>query len=306
MIATSTSLTKDDQARRAYWADQMQLGYEFVQRLLSFPVQESGERFASIQDAAADANVEMQFSTTKIGENLDRIYFMRESLVRDVVAIGKAMNDRGWILRIEDGFRTLAMQSELVRKPALFDAILEKCIWENGGEIPPAEMVFRRAIVLIANIPKIGTHMSGSAIDISVFHRDDGREVWRGGPYLTMSECTPMRSPFIESDVLENRLAITSMMEAHGLMHYPFEFWHFSKGDAIAHLLTGDPSPARYGAVHWDPSTNEIATVADPLTPLNPLGAIEAEIAAAISRSSTRESERSSERQIPRAEPAGA
>jgi D-alanyl-D-alanine dipeptidase len=274
----------DEAARRAYWAEQMELGYAMVEKLIAFPVNECGERFASLPDAAAAANVEMLFSTSKIAGDLDRVFFMRESLVRDVIAIGREMNARGWILKIEDGFRSLEMQGQLVRKPVLFDTILKKCIWENGGQIPPVEMVFRRAIVLIANIPKIGTHMSGSAIDISVFHRDDGTEVWRGNPYLEMSERTPMRSPFIEPDALANRLAITAMMEAHGFMHFPFEFWHFNKGDAGAHILTNNPAPCRYGPVNWIPQTNEVTPVIDPLTPLNPLPVIEKEIAAAMQR----------------------
>jgi len=274
----------DDAARRAYWAEQMELGYAMVQKLITFPVSECGEGFASIRDAAAAASVGMQFSTSKIAGDLDRVFYMREGLVGDVIAIGREMNARGWILKIEDGFRSLAMQGQLVRKPVLFDVILRKCIWENGGAIPPVEMVFRRAIVLIANIPKVGTHMSGSAIDISVFRRDDGTEVWRGNPYLEMSERTPMRSVFVEPEFIENRLAITAMMEAHGFMHFPFEFWHYNKGDAGAHILTGNPAPCRYGPVNWNPQTNEVTPVADPLTPLNPLPVIEREIAAAMER----------------------
>jgi D-alanyl-D-alanine dipeptidase len=274
----------DDKARRAYWAEQMELGYAMVQKLIAFPVRECGERFASLCDAATAANVEMQFSTSKIAGDLDRVFFMRESLVGDVITIAREMNERGWILKIEDGFRSLGMQGQLVRKPQVFDAILKKCIWENGGQIPPAEMVFRRAIVMTANIPKIGTHMSGSAIDISVFHRDDGSEVWRGNPYLEISERTPMRSPFVEPEAIANRLAITAMMEAHGFMHFPFEFWHFNKGDAGDHILNDNPAPCRYGPVNWNPQTNEVTPVADPLTPLNPLPVIEKEIAAAMQR----------------------
>jgi D-alanyl-D-alanine dipeptidase len=276
--------TNDDTDRRAYWAGQMELGYEMVQKLIAFPVNECGEHFASLRDAAAAANVEMQFSTSKIAGDLNRVFHMRESLANDVVNIGREMNERGWILKIEDGFRSLEMQGLLVRKPSVFDTILKKCIWENGGEIPPVEMVFRRAIVLCANIPKIGTHMSGSAIDISVFHRDDGSEVWRGNPYLEMSERTPMRSRFVEPEFIENRLAITAMMEAHGFMHFPFEFWHFNKGDAGAHILINNPAPCRYGPVNWNPLTNEVTPVANPLTPLNPLPVIEKEIAAAMQR----------------------
>ena len=274
----------DEKSRRAYWAEQMEAGYAMVEKLMAFPVKECGECFASIPAAAAAANVEMHFSTSKIAGDLERVFFMRESLVRDVVTIGREMNRRGWILKIEDGFRSLEMQSQLVRKPQVFDAILKKCIWENCGEIPPVELIFRRAIVLTANIPKIGTHMSGSAIDISVFHRDDGREVWRGNRYLEMSERTPMRSKFVEPEFIENRLAITAMMEAHGFMHFPFEFWHFNKGDAGDHILSGISSPCRFGPVNWNPRTNEVTPVPDPLSPLNPMEVVEKEIAAALRR----------------------
>lgn len=274
----------DDKARRAYWAEQMQLGYELVQKVLAFDVRECGEGFASLREAAAAGGIEMLFSSSKIAGALERVFFMRESLVRHVMAVGRAMNERGWVLKIEDGYRSLDMQGQLVRKPELFDAILRKCIWENGGRIPPVELVFRRAIVLIANIPKIGTHMSGSAIDISVFRRDDGAEVWRGNPYLEMSERTPMRSRFVEADALRNRLDITAMMEARGFVHFPFEFWHFNQGDALGHVLSNQPAPARFGPIHWDPKTNHVTPCENPLRPLNPMDVIEMEIAAAAHR----------------------
>jgi D-alanyl-D-alanine dipeptidase len=274
----------DDAARRAYWAEQMEAGYAVVEKVLKFEVRECGEGFASLRDAAEAAGVEMLYSTTKIAGELDRIFFMRESLVKDVMAVGRAMNERGWILKIEDGFRSLEMQGMLTRKPELFDVILAMCIWENGGKIPSAELVFRRAIVLIANIPKIGTHMSGSAIDVSVFRRDDGTEVWRGNPYLEMSERTPMRSPFVEEDARRNRLEITAMLEAQGFIHFPFEFWHFNKDDALGHVVSGNPAVPRFGPIDWDPRTNRVTAVSDPLSPLNPLPVIEREIAAALER----------------------
>ncbi|MDB4617482.1 M15 family metallopeptidase [Verrucomicrobiales bacterium] len=271
-------------ARRAYWAEQMELGYEFVEQLLEFPVEECGEAFASIPAAAEAAGIEMQFSDTKIAGDLDRVYFIRESLVEDVMKIGREMNERGWILKIEEGFRTLKMQGSLVRKPEVFDAVLQKCIWELGGELPTVEFVFRRAIVMVANIPKIGSHMSGTAIDISVFRRKEGSEVWRGGSYLDISERTPMRTPFITEEELKNRIEITEMMEAHGMMHFPFEYWHYNKGDASDHILNSKTSPARFGVVNWNPETNQVTPVKDPMTPLNPLPQIEKEIEAALSR----------------------
>lgn len=274
----------DDAARRAYWTQQLELGYEMVEKLIAFPVAECGEGFASITEAADAAGVEMWFSDTKIAGDMDRVYYMRRSLVDDVIAIGREMNERGWILKIEDGFRTLEMQRNLVRKPSVFDSILRKCIWEMGGQVPPVEFVFRRAIVMVANVPKCGTHMSGSAIDISVFRRDDGSELWRGGPYIEVSEKTPMRSPYITAKELENRLAITAVMESHGFMHFPYEFWHYNKGDAGDHILNGKPSPCRYGPVNWDPVTNTVTPVEGPVSPLNPLPRMQQEIEAAIQR----------------------
>jgi zinc D-Ala-D-Ala dipeptidase len=276
-------VSENDAERREYWAAQMELGYEFVERLLEFPVNECNEGFASIREAVEASDVEVLFSDSKIAGDLDRVFYMRESLIDDVLAIGRDMNDRGWVLKIEDGFRSLEMQGTLVRKPEVFDSILQKCLWESGGEIPSVEFVFRRAIVMVANIPKIGTHMSGSAIDISVFQRD-GNEVWRGGPYLDVSERTPMRSPFISESELQNRLQITEVMESHGFMHFPYEFWHYNKGDAGAHILTDNPEPAGYGPVNWDSETNIVTSVADPMSPLNPLDVIESEIAAAMKR----------------------
>ncbi len=277
-----------ENARRAYWSEQMEKGYDLVQKIMAFEVQECGEGFASLQDAVAADGVEILFSTSKIAGELDRLFYIRESLVKDVIAIGQQMNARGWILKIEDGYRSLAMQKQLGSKAELFDAILKKCIWENGGTIPAVELVFRRGSVLIANVPKVGTHMSGSAIDISVFRRDDGTEVWRGNPYLEMSERTPMRSPFVEEHNIRNRLEITEIMESHGFMHFPFEFWHYNKGDALGHILTGNPAPGKFGPVHWNPTTNQVVAVENPTNPLRPLPEIEKEISAAVERARSR------------------
>ncbi len=269
---------------REYWAEQMEKGYELVQQIAAFDVKECGEPFASLKDAAGADGVEMLFSTTKIAGELERMFFIRESLIRDVIAIGRQMNECGWMLKIEDGYRSLAMQRQLGSKPELFDAILRKCIWENGGVIPAVDLVFRRGSVLIANLPKVGTHMSGTAIDISVFRRNDGTEVWRGNPYLEMSERTPMRSPFVEPEFVANRLEITEIMEAHGFMHFPFEFWHYNKGDALGHILTKQSAPAKFGPVDWDPISNRVTAVENSQQPLRPPHEIQQEIEAAVER----------------------
>ena len=94
------------------------------------------------------------------------LYYIRESLLPDLIAIAKDMNDRGWTLRIEEGFRTVQMQRALITSPEAFAAIVRCCAWECGHDEPPADLVFRRAQCLVANYPLNGTHMYGAAVDI--------------------------------------------------------------------------------------------------------------------------------------------
>jgi hypothetical protein len=152
----------------------------------------------------------------------------------------------------------------LGRQERVFTAILRKVCWECGEARPPIELLFRRLGALVAIAPKVGTHMSGSAMDVSVLSRDTGVEIDRGGPYLEMSERTPMASPFVSLQAAENRHAITDLMTRHGFVTYPWEFWHYNAGDADAELLQNVGRPARYGAVHLDLASGRVTPLANP------------------------------------------
>ncbi|SVB80807.1 uncharacterized protein METZ01_LOCUS233661, partial [marine metagenome] len=79
----------------------MEAGYELVQQILPFEVEECGEGLADICKAAEAGGVEMLFSESKIVDELDRIFYIREGLVDDLIAVGRDMNERGWVLKIE-------------------------------------------------------------------------------------------------------------------------------------------------------------------------------------------------------------
>ncbi|MEE2658298.1 MAG: M15 family metallopeptidase [Candidatus Latescibacterota bacterium] len=259
----------DEARRRTFWTFHMERSAELLTAMQQQPVAESSEPFASMPDTAEDAGVEMRFSDTKIAGNIDRIFFIRESLIPDLLAIGRDMNERGWILKIEDGYRTREMQTQLGRKPAVFDMIVKSCQWECG-EPPSLDLLHRRSTCLVANYPNHGTHTMGAAVDISVFRRDDGTEVFRGKPYLEMSEFTPMDSPFVSEQEQQNRADITGAMEKHGFLHYPGEFWHYNKGDALYHMMTNSGQAAPFGPVHWDPASNTVTPYNDVSSPLTP------------------------------------
>lgn len=258
----------DEEARCRYWTEHMDRGYELIKSMAKYEIQECGEGVVSIPEMAAEAGVEMLFSETKIAGDLDRIFVIRESLMPDLIAIARDMKERGWILKIEDGYRTREMQTLLGRKPEVFDMIVRSCWRENGGAPPPLDLVKKRSMILVANYPYSGTHLMAAAVDISVFRIDDGSEVSRGKPYLEMSEYTPMDSPFVSAEENQNRMDITAIMERQGFLHFPGEFWHYNKGDALYHIMTRSCRRAPYGPIHWNPLTGEVTPYDDIQSPL--------------------------------------
>jgi len=274
----------DQETRRRFWTEHMERSYDLLQAMKRYPAEECGEGLASIPDAADAAGIEMAFSDSKIAGDLERIFFIRESLVPDLMAIARDMRERGWLLKIEDGFRTVEMQTLLGRKPAVFDAIVRTCQWECGGEPPPIDLIFKRSTCLVANFPNVGTHTMGAAVDISVFSLDDGNEISRGKSYLEMSEYTPMDSPFVTAAERQNRFEITAVMERHGFRHYPGEFWHYNKGDPLYHHMAKTGKPAQYNCVHWDPDSNRVTPFDDVTSPLTPPDEMAANLEKALAR----------------------
>ncbi|MBU0715811.1 MAG: hypothetical protein KJ964_10690 [Verrucomicrobia bacterium] len=269
----------NDPARRAYWRDQMNAAWILMSRFMEYPVQECGEPMVSLRMTVERAGVRVLFSETPVVNLRPRLFYLRAGLIDAFVAVTRAMNRHGWMLKVEDGYRTRAIQTELGRTPFIFDRIYAKILWETGGQPPSADLVFKRLTALVATVPKIGTHMSGSAMDISVVNSATGLELTRGGIYPELSELTPMGSPFISAEERSNRAAITEIMQDQGFMAYPHEFWHYSQGDAYAELLTNSGRTARYGAVDCDPEKNPaVIPIKDPRLPLHTPEEIESAI----------------------------
>ena len=275
----------DESARRAYWAEQMDAAYAFMNVVCDHPVKECGEPLLPLPEAAQAAGVNVVFSTTTVGNGRQRLFYLREGLIGEFVAVAREMNARGWLLKVEDGYRTRAIQTELGNDPKVFDVILRRVIWELGGKRPSAELMYRRLSALIATRPKVGTHTCGSALDISVLRLEDGDETNRGGPYLELSERTPMASPFVSVEAQRHRQEITELMARQGFVAYPYEFWHYSEGDAYHAFLSGSGTPARYGAVDMNPADGRTTPLVHPEEPLHTFDHIQEEIQRALQRS---------------------
>jgi zinc D-Ala-D-Ala dipeptidase len=269
MTAMKISET-ENQKRRAYWRDTMEEGHRFMTSVTGHPVEECYEQMLPLREACSVAGVEVVFSDTDIIPGISRKFYLRAALIPKLLAAADEFNSLGFILKIEDAYRDREMQRGLALKESLVKTLAERLLWECGGEEPMAALIVRRLAVLIAHCPKTGTHMSGSAMDISVLHRKDGTEVDRGRPYLELSELTPMSTPFISEKCRENRELITAIMQKHGFIAYPYEFWHYSSGDSIAEYIADSSVPGRYGPIDLNMETGEVSPIADPEKPLNP------------------------------------
>jgi len=262
----------------------MEAAHAFMESIRQYPVAECGEPLVSLRNVVESDGPSVQFSETRLGGSFERLFFLREGLITAFVGLAGEMNARGWTLKVEDGYRSRAMQTRLSLEESVVDKVLRKVIWETGDESPDPALVFRRLTVLTATAPKIGTHMSGSAIDISVLRTGDLTEVDRGGPYLEMSELTPMASPFVSEEAARNRAEITSLMARHGFVAYPYEFWHCSKDDAYTEFLADSGRPARYGAVDFDQESGRVTPIHDPAASLHSNADVKMAVERALAR----------------------
>ncbi len=260
----------------------MDAAYAFMMSVQEHPVRECGEPLARLEDAAQSAGIQVSFAAEPHVLGLPRLFFLREGLIRGFLDAAREMNHRGWVMKVEDAFRTRLMQKHNALRQEVFPLLLRKVSWELEGAMPDVDLMRRRLAAVIAMNPRVGTHMCGSAIDISVHTLEGGREVERGARYLEISELTPMDSPFTDAEARANRREITALMARHGFVTYPYEFWHYNAGDAYQERLAGSSRPARYGPVDLDVATGRVTPIADAAEPLNTPEEIEARILQAL------------------------
>ena len=242
----------------------MDEAFFFMEGILSYPVQECGEPCVLLSEVIRDAHIPVILSKSKIGEAFDRLFFMRSGLVDGFVQAARLLAAEGLVLKVEDCYRTKVMQKALGLDDRLLNKIFNMLLLEKSGSMPSVDEFMKRLCALVATTPKTGTHMSASAMDISVLRASDLEELERGGSYLELSEKTPMTSPFILPPERKARDLIQRIMFEAGFIAYPYEFWHFCKGDAYGEYLGKTGAPACYGPVDIDVGTGKVSPIVNP------------------------------------------
>ena len=70
---------------------------------------------------------------------------------------------------------------------------------------------------------------------------------------------------FISAEARRNREMLCELFAEKGFLPYPYEFWHFSHGDADYEMLAAGGRTARFGPVHWSPSSRSSSTWSPPV-----------------------------------------
>lgn len=156
----------------------------------------------------------------------------------------------GWHFLLYEGYRSLDVQS------MLFDQEYQRLatVYPEKSH----EKIFIEATTLVSPVinldgsMNIPPHNTGAAVDIEVINAKGGlvdmgmaiRDWSHIDPEICMTKCNK-----ISREALKNRLILLNIMEKHGFVNYPTEWWHYSYGDRYWAFISGKKY-AIYGSIN--------------------------------------------------------
>ena len=133
--------------------------------------------------------------------------FLQRPAAEALVRVNGALKAKGYGLLVFDGYRPWRVT---------------KLFWD----LTPAD---KR--IFVAD-PKLGSpHNRGSAVDLSLYSLDTGKEADMGGAYTEMSKRSYVTYEDEAKEALRRRDLLRSAMEREGFFVYPWEWWHFDWKD---------------------------------------------------------------------------
>lgn len=164
---------------------------------------------------------------------------VRGELIAPLAKAAELAVGEGLHLKVVSAYRSFVAQQQrfMARITAFAD--------QYPGMKP--DKLAKLANVYTAGKPIFAAHTAGAAVDVLLVDEsgdpiDFGVSYPHGGP-----ESATAYGQFDE-DVLANRDLLQRVMTEAGFVNYPFEYWHFSIGDACWAVVLG-AKEARYGSV---------------------------------------------------------
>lgn len=231
--------------------------------ITTVPIEESLERMVFLPSLFQEAGIPLSLSDLPFnkacGEWADkpRVFWVRESMARRLVVLGEALSKVDLFFNIEDAFRPVGVQEGLFKRRV--DWILNEhpdWDWED---------VLTEAKSKTAVSPRLASHKSGAAIDITLRRISDGSPLDLGNKYPEGGALVAIDCPFVTLEQWQTRQIFANSFRMAGFAIYPGEDWHASFNDNLAGV-SGDTViegyRARYGPIKrfsWD--TGEILEV---------------------------------------------
>lgn len=91
--------------------------------------------------------------------------------------------------------------------------------------------ILKLASFKATNPKSLGGHETGGAVDVALCDAN-GNEFDYGTKYHEKSPANKTKSKHILKEHKENRKQLLKVMKSQGFINYPYEWWHFSYGDA--------------------------------------------------------------------------
>lgn len=195
--------------------------------ILQVPIVESHETLIDLKDQTI-----LKYGPPPENEWTAPDYTKLRKTVYDKLCKAQADLSTGWAFRVYEGFRSINVQQRLfdeeysrvkIRNPSMNHA---DCFRETTRLISPVKNLDGSM-----NIPP---HNTGAAVDVEIINTN-GELIDMGmaikdwvmvDPDLCLTKCATLGAI-----AQQNRHSLLQVMEAHGFVNYPMEWWHFSYGD---------------------------------------------------------------------------
>lgn len=149
----------------------------------------------------------------------DTIY-LRNTVAKKIFRIQKKLSEKGFGLKIVDGYRPIEIQQqywkeELEKNRINYPSISEKELEEITS-------------IFIAK-PSLSLHPTGGAIDLTIVD-SSMKELWMGTKINEFDEKSYSQHPEVGEEALNNRKILFELMQEEEFYSLPSEWWHFSYG----------------------------------------------------------------------------
>ncbi len=153
----------------------------------------------------------------------EKSVFLRESVANKINSVARSLPQDIYLI-IYDAYRSWQKQTELWNKKYEY--------FKNAYPDETPEQIANRTKAVVADPRKgYGGHQTGGAVDVGLCDKN-GKTLDMGTSYSGTGEKIRTKAP-TNKVAANNRKILTDIMQKHGFVNYPNEWWHFCYGDKM-------------------------------------------------------------------------